>query len=403
MATQGGDPDTGLEGGGGRWAAVGLGARDHIVWMRVERILIGIPFQVVPMRKPVVAILLLLAGLAAYGLFRPNLVFFHWAGFHNPHPIAASGVASRFFGNHFSDMAWCAAAFVMADLFRERGFPPLYTACLLALPFLSEVAQAFHLIPGTFDWLDLLSYAVLLPLFFRKEVKRMRPIWQHLAGGTVLAVFIGALIGSGPSRPVYTYDNGVFTIPQAKDEVWTKPSLAKILQTAKNPAIVLRVPISSEKVTEEQLQKNNWLYSTIEKDLAKAGFIVRDRGLFTKVLDQGNLDYTKIGVLTQTDLILELVRSSTKIYPTQDYKDAGGAMHKTPLPMVFTGASIEFKLVSVKDNDLIGSYVFHYTPCTDGCYRRFSPQLARSADVPMNEEEIFKSFAMRLIAQLEIK
>ncbi|MGH2645701.1 MAG: hypothetical protein ACRDE2_17250 [Chitinophagaceae bacterium] len=31
---------------------------------------------------------------------------------------------------------------------------------------LSEVAQKFHLIPGTFDWLDILSYSLAALIFF---------------------------------------------------------------------------------------------------------------------------------------------------------------------------------------------------------------------------------------------
>ncbi len=365
------------------------------------------------MLKVLVAFLLLLSGLVVYWLFRPGLVFFHWLGLHNPHPLVAFGVFQPFFKNHFADIAWCAAVFTIARLLRERNFPPFYASFLLALPFLNELFLAFRLIPGTFDWVDVLIYTVLFLLFFRKEVIQMQPFRQHLAGGIFVAVFISALIGSGPPPPpprvpppppvVYQYENGLFTLEQDKDEVFTKPSMARLFQTAKSRSIVLRVPVSGEKIMEEQVQKSNVLYSTIEKELAKAGFIVRDRALFTKVLEQGNLDYTKIGQLTETEMILELVRFSSKTYFTQKYKDETGTEKSTPEPMSFTGASIEFKLISVKENDLVGAYIFNYTPCTTGCTRRFCLKLRGSADVPVNQEAIVKEFAVRLIAQLENK
>jgi len=64
---------------------------------------------------------------------------------------------------------------------------------------------------------------------------------------------------------------------------------------------------------------------------------------------------------------------------------------------------VEFKLVSVKENDLVGSYTFNYTPCTEGCPHRFSTSSrARRTwkvkdDVP---KDFFVNSSKRLIEEL---
>ena len=146
------------------------------------------------------AFLLLLSGLVAYWLFRPRLVIFHWLNVHNPHPIVLPGVLQYFFKNYFADLVWCAAAYTIARLLRERRYPTLYSGFLVALPFLSEVAQALRLLPGTFDWGDVLVYAILCVLFFRKEIGHMQSIRRHLVGSLAVVVFLAAVIGSA-SKP----------------------------------------------------------------------------------------------------------------------------------------------------------------------------------------------------------
>ena len=37
---------------------------------------------------------------------------------------------------------------------------------VIVLTYLSEVSQAFHIIPGTFDWYDLLAYSIALFIFY---------------------------------------------------------------------------------------------------------------------------------------------------------------------------------------------------------------------------------------------
>ncbi|WP_248480559.1 hypothetical protein [Spirosoma liriopis] len=178
--------------------------------------------------------------------------------------------------------------------------------------------------------------------------------------------------------------------------------LTEIMLVKKSPRIVLRVPNTRKGVTNTQGTTNpqsnvvnpvivrqagngrasakvqfvetqydeTALYNAIEKQLFKEGFSVRDRGLFNQVLDANQgVAYSKISSLTDTDLILELVRLDNPVgYTTNvcntepdnqqrlinDYRD-------------MRGASVEFKLVHVRTNEIVGSYKIHYTPCLEGC------------------------------------
>jgi hypothetical protein len=189
---------------------------------------------------------------------------------------------------------------------------------------------------------------------------------------------------------------------QKPPELSSADMLTEIMLVNKSPRIVLRVPNTRKGVTNTQGTTNGQsdavnpvkvsrtrnifslanteyvestydetaLYNAIEKQLFKEGFAVRDRGLFNQVLDANqSVAYSKISSLTDTDLILELVRLdnivgyNTNVCYTEpdnqerlinEYRNTGGA-------------SVEFKLVHVKSNEIVGSYKVHYTPCLDGC------------------------------------
>ncbi len=339
-----------------------------------------------------------------YWFFRPEIYIFDALRIGNSDPAVASGVWQIFLKNHFADAAWCAVVFQIARMFREHGYPHQYSRILIALPFVSETLQATAWVPGTFDWLDLAIYATLLAIFSYREVLQMLQNKKHIFGVLAVAVFVGAVIGSAATPPPpAVYETGVFSIERKPDDIFAKPALSRIIRTPKTLAIVLRVPVSGEKVTEEQRQQGTMLYNTIDKELARAGYIVRDRTLFAKVLDQSNLDYTRIGQLTETDLILELVSFRTEIFPVSRYKDENGVDKQATLPVKFTGSSIEFKIVGVKDNDLIASYTFYNSPCAKGCTHRFSttvPSSLNATGYNPAAEEVYKDFAARLIRQL---
>ncbi|MGF7217439.1 hypothetical protein GGR92_003613 [Spirosoma lacussanchae] len=193
----------------------------------------------------------------------------------------------------------------------------------------------------------------------------------------------------------------VVRFTQRAPELTSADVLTEIMLVNKSPRIVLRVPNTRKGVTNTQgtgsYQSNvvnpvlvkqagsgraaakvqyvesqydeTALYNAIEKQLFKEGFSVRDRGLFNQVLDDNaSLDYSKIKELTNTDLILELVSLESSV----GYKTNVCYLEADDAPKIINeyrnqGASVEFKLVHVKTNEIVGTYKIHYTPCLEGC------------------------------------
>ena len=171
--------------------------------------------------------------------------------------------------------------------------------------------------------------------------------------------------------------------PKQDDEIIINANLKKLFKENAAPAIVLRVPNNSDKVTSQSTNSKDItiLYNSIEKEFLKSGFVVRDRGLFNELVSKSNsTDYSKIKELTETDLILEVVNiESAVLYTTNKVTERNkSGREKTiimPTSYLGYGASIEFKVVIVKKNEIAGNYKFNYNPCTeDGClistYRR---------------------------------
>jgi hypothetical protein len=186
------------------------------------------------------------------------------------------------------------------------------------------------------------------------------------------------------------------------NDVYANNNLKEYLRGNKSPKIVLRVPNSNDKATSNtaNTQNNNVLYNTIEKEFLKEGFSVRDRGLFNEIIDKSkSTDYSKIGEETNTDLILEVVN----INPIVQYSTnkitvvSGGNTSETVQQIDYkkSGASIEFRLIMVKNNEIAGNYKYNYTPCIEGCpltdwsYNKHTKVLELKETVAVNALEEF--------------
>lgn len=231
----------------------------------------------------------------------------------------------------------------------------------------------------------------------------------------IIAISFFCITGCFTTKDLPSYKTGTISIKPKKDDVFTKPSLTNYMKSTKNPTFVLRVPKQIDDILDENKYSKSQIYNTIEKELAKADFIVRDRALYQKVLDQNIVsDYSKIKELTNTDLILELVNYENINFNTNKYIDAKGRDKTIDGNFTLKGVKIEFKLIKVKENDLVGSYSFFYSPCSDGCKYTFDsngnlyannnrkkmtmPYEFVSSD---NLEDFFKSCAKRLINELK--
>ena len=162
--------------------------------------------------------------------------------------------------------------------------------------------------------------------------------------------------------------------PKRPNEVFANNNLKEFFRTNKSPNIVLRVPNTDDKATSNTStnKDNNVLWNAIEKELLRQGYSVRDRGLFNEIINKtGSTDYSKIKDLTNTDLILEVVNIDSKvIYSTNKVTLTGKKKITEQIGDVDYkryGASVEFRLILVKNNEIAGSYKYNYEPCPDGC------------------------------------
>ncbi len=159
---------------------------------------------------------------------------------------------------------------------------------------------------------------------------------------------------------------GTVKFSPKKDDVFTNPKLRNYVAKTPNPSIVLRVPDAEKSILSESKYGNSNIYSAIEKELMKANFAVRDRALFNQTLKSGD-NYDNIRKSTNTDLILEVIESAPIKLTTNRYTNKRGRAKTAKFPIVYYGFKVEFKIISVKENSLVGNYIFYYTPCLNGC------------------------------------
>jgi hypothetical protein len=188
---------------------------------------------------------------------------------------------------------------------------------------------------------------------------------RHIVSISLFAILLLASCSSGTK---------IIKFPTVPDETYANPNLKEFFKSNKNPNIVLRVPNNNDKATSNtSTSKNNdVLYNTIEKELLKENFSVRDRGLFNELLSKSaTSDYSKIKELTNTDIILEVVNIDPSVlYTTNKVTNVTSKKQNEAVGKIEyreKGASVEYKVILVRNNEIAGTYKFNYKPCPDGC------------------------------------
>ncbi len=161
--------------------------------------------------------------------------------------------------------------------------------------------------------------------------------------------------------------------PQPKaNDITISPEMRELkttLQTTKSLSVVLRVPSASDKVTAEQAAQNAELYNRIERNLLKAGFTVRDRGLLESLLKSGQTNYEEIGKKIETDIIIEILslnlNEDNPIYNVVNKKDKKTVTLYSPVNPAI--ARMDCKLTIVNKGLMGGVLTLYKTACTEGC------------------------------------
>jgi len=157
-----------------------------------------------------------------------------------------------------------------------------------------------------------------------------------------------------------------------ENEIYTTNKLSDFLNKNKNPKVVLRTPYVGDVAEEENSftkEYYNYIYSSVEKELLKQGFIVRDRNLFNEIIknDQNSINYAELKKKTDTELIIEIVIINPSVmYETNRYYKDNGKTHVFKKPHLRYGAMVEYKIVLIDNNEFAGIYKFNYAPCAEG-------------------------------------
>lgn len=157
----------------------------------------------------IAASIALLAGVINYFLFRPHILFFDWLQIEPATPIVInSNFVLYFLRGYFSDITWCVSlCLIIVALDRQICLSKYDKAFLLLVPFISEIAQYFSLFPGTFDWVDMLLYTViilLLNIIFSFSIipLNMQKIKSHFFTLGVSVLFLFMAFACSTTKPV---------------------------------------------------------------------------------------------------------------------------------------------------------------------------------------------------------
>ncbi len=108
----------------------------------------------------------LLAGYFNYLLFQPDIILFNFLVVQADAFTIRNNFIRQFFTGYFSDIAWCLALCCIAFAFAKLKYIRFSGKIqLLLLPFITEAMQHFQIIKGTFDWFDILTYAIIITVF----------------------------------------------------------------------------------------------------------------------------------------------------------------------------------------------------------------------------------------------
>ena len=161
--------------------------------------------------------------------------------------------------------------------------------------------------------------------------------------------------------------------PVAADEINVHPTLRQLVEQHPSLKVVLRVPSVTVNVTQAQTNNNlNGAYDEIEKQLFKAGFVVRDRALLSSLIDkEGITSYQEIQARVDTDLIIDVssleFNDPQSMVFTKNYLGDGGQLAgfgpDFPYSMGEAVASVEAKFIIVHSGEVAGIVTLHVPLC----------------------------------------
>lgn len=139
------------------------------------------------LRNVITAGILIVAGSIVYLFFRPNIILFNKLGvtdFLSGIQIEVN-VSQNFFVYFLmyclSDVLWYVALLILASTFyvKEVLVSKILFATMVLMPFVLELLQLARLLPGTFDWYDIVFYCITLIIFVLLWIRKPNCLLLH--------------------------------------------------------------------------------------------------------------------------------------------------------------------------------------------------------------------------------
>lgn len=119
------------------------------------------------------AAICLLSGVLVYACAREHILFLEWIGWHGVHYTSHEHWKDWVVYN-LPDGLWYIALLLTMDVLRRmsqvsmlgKGLSWGMMVIAILLPYVLEYAQKYHIIAGTFDYADVLTYCITLLLYF---------------------------------------------------------------------------------------------------------------------------------------------------------------------------------------------------------------------------------------------
>lgn len=218
--------------------------------------------------------------------------------------------------------------------------------------------------------------------------KALGPVW--LLGFGCFALL---LTGCGPTWQAVKADPALYI----KTEVVLSPALTDLIrEKGTNLKIALRVPTPPKDVTKEEQKSIDKQYDFFERELAKAGFTIRDRALLEKTIGEEKISsYAEIASRIDTDLIIEIEDLGPANLSNRDYfwsaedtwNQAVLPADQNPFPMV--GGKLDCRIIMVKDASVAGMLTIYFLPCNGGlCDFEYNSESRLIALPPPNTDNL---------------
>lgn len=115
------------------------------------------------------AFVFLIIGTVIYWIFNVDIYIFKWLNIElSNYNLFGFNSISKNLRNYLSDFFWCLYICQMYIVLKKIHAPVYYQICLLLLPFVSEFMQLLKIINGSFDFIDVFIYLVVVLVYLLK-------------------------------------------------------------------------------------------------------------------------------------------------------------------------------------------------------------------------------------------